>query len=306
MSPAPLRFERVTRWYGPVAGVLEVSFTLEPGVTGLLGPNGAGKSTILHLAAGLIRPGMGRVEVFGRPPFLSGSARARLGLLPETQSFPPGVTGRTFLRTCLLLSGVPGREARRRADALLEEVGLARAADRKAAGYSQGMKQRLKLAQALGHDPDLLLLDEPLTGLDPLARREVIAKVHELGERGKAILVSSHVLHEVEAMTSRVILLNQGRILAWGEIPEIRALLKDQPIRVLVRGRDSRRLASEMARWPSVGGFRLNGDSLEVEAWDGEAFFEALGGLGRSDWAGLEEVRILDENLEALFDYLVG
>ena len=306
MSPPPLLFERVTRWYGPVAGVLEVSFTLEPGVTGLLGPNGAGKSTILHLAAGLIRPGMGKVEAFGRAPFRSGRVRARVGLLPETQAFPPGVTAGTFLRTCLLLSGVPGREAKKRTEALLEEVGLAGAAGRKVAGYSQGMKQRLKLAQALGHDPDLLLLDEPLTGLDPLARRDVIAKVQELGERGRAVLVSSHVLHEVEAMTSRVILLNQGRILAWGEIPEIRALLKDQPIRVLVRGRDPRRLASEMARWPSVGGFRLNCDGLEVESWDAEGFFESLGKIGSEEWTGIEEVRILDENLEALFDYLVG
>ncbi len=306
MSAPALVFERVTRWYGPVAGVLEVSFSLEPGVTGLLGPNGAGKSTILHLAAGLIRPGMGKVEVFGRSPFGSGKARARVGLLPETQAFPPGVTGRGFLKTCLLLSGLPGREARRKAALLLEEVGLAGAADRRVAGYSQGMKQRLKLAQALGHDPDLLLLDEPLTGLDPVARREVIAKVQELGERGKYLLVSSHVLHEVEAMTSRVILLNQGRILAWGEIPEIRALLKDQPVRVLVRGKDARRIAAEMVRWPSVGGVKLEGEGVEGEAWDAEGFFHDLGALGREEWAGIEEVRILDENLEALFDYLVG
>ncbi len=306
MSGPALRFERVTRWYGPVAGVLEVSFSLEAGVTGLLGPNGAGKSTILHLAAGLIRPGMGKVEVFGGPPFRSGKVRSRVGLLPETQVFPPGVTGRSFLRTCLLLSGLPGGEARRRTEALLEEVGLAGAAGRKVAGYSQGMKQRLKLAQALGHDPDLLLLDEPLTGLDPVARREVIARVQELGERGKAVLVSSHVLHEVEAMTSRVILLNQGRILAWGEIPEIRALLRDQPVRVRVRGRDPRRLAAEMVGWPFVGGVRIAGESVEGETWDAEAFFRALGVVGKEEWAGIEEVRILDENLEALFDYLVG
>ena len=306
MSAPPLLFERVTRWYGPVAGVLDVSFTLEPGVTGLLGPNGAGKSTILNLAAGLIRPGMGRVEVFGGPPFSSGRARARLGLLPETQAFPPGVTARSFLKTCLLLSGVPGREAGRRTAALLEEVGLGDAANRKVAGFSQGMKQRLKLAQALGHEPDLLLLDEPLTGLDPLARREVIRTVQELGERGRAVLVSSHVLHEVEAMTGRVILLNQGRILASGEIPEIRALLKDQPIRVRIGGRDPRALAAEMVRWPSVAGVSLDGEALKVEAWDGEAFFRELGRLGSEEESGIEEVRILDENLEALFDYLVG
>jgi len=305
MSAPALRLTRVTRWYGPVAGLLEVDLTLGPGVFGLLGPNGAGKSTILHLAAGLIRPGMGRVEVFGDPPFHSGRARGRLGLLPETEAFPPGVSARTFLDACLILSGVPGREARRRAEELLERGGLREAAARKVAGYSQGMKQRLKLAQALGHQPDLLLLDEPLTGLDPLARRRVIELVAEQGRAGKTVLVSSHVLHEVESMTSSVILLHQGRVLAEGGIQEIREHLTDRPVKVRIGSGRARELAGMLLASPAVAAVRMEPGALEVEALDADRFFEELGGLAAQGAIEVQDLRVLDENLEAVFDYLV-
>ena len=302
----PLEFRRVTRWYGPVAGLLEVSFVLERGVTGLLGPNGAGKSTLIHIAAGLLRPGIGEARVFGLNPFKSTRARSRLGLLPETTAFPPGITARKFLVTCLNLSGIFGKEARARAGELLELAGLSGFAGKRIETFSKGMKQRLKLAQAIGHDPELLLLDEPLTALDPLARRQVIELVRSLGEKGRAVLVSSHILHEVEAMTDNIILLHHGRILAQGKVSDIRARLSDQPMRIWMGLNRPRAMAARIIEWPSVKAVEVKQDGLEAEITDVEGFYDNLGDVGVREENSIEELKVLDQGLEAVFDYLVG
>ena len=204
---APIEFMRASRWYGQVIALNDVTARIEPGVTGLLGPNGAGKSTFLKLAAGQIAPSQGEVKLLGLPAWGSPEAFHRVGLCPETDTFWEGLTGWQFVIALLRLSGFDDAECRQRAEAALTEVDLMSAKDRRIGGYSKGMRQRVKLAQALAHDPDVLLLDEPVTGMDPVNRRRVVDLVRKLGKAGKTVLVSSHILHEVEAMTHRVLVI---------------------------------------------------------------------------------------------------
>ena len=209
-----LALKDVAKWYGPVIGLVDVSVEIEQGVTGLLGPNGAGKSTFLKLVAGQLRPSTGEVRVLGHDPFRTPAVFRKVGFSPEPDAFYEDMTGLGFVRFLTRLRGFSPSEAGRRAEEAVEQVGLTEAAHKRIGAYSKGMRQRIKLAQALAHDPEILILDDPLTGLDPVARRRIVELVRELGEQGRTILISSHVLHEVEAMTPRIVLLHQGRVLA--------------------------------------------------------------------------------------------
>jgi ABC-2 type transport system ATP-binding protein len=301
----PLRFTMVSKWYGPVIGLSEVSFELKPGVTGLLGKNGSGKSTLIKLACGLLEPSLGDVQVFDAAPARSTTARARIGLVPDVDRFYEAMTARQFITRMLRLSGFGAAEARQRAEQSLLRLGLQDALDRKIAGFSKGMRQRTKLAQAVAHDPDLLFLDEPLNGLDPIGRNAVIELVRELGNAGRSVLVSSHVLHEVEAMTPRILLIHQGRLLAEGTVKEIRTLLADRPSRVRVGCRDPRGIAARLVSLPSVRACALETTGLEVTVEHPIAFYQALTDLACDPAAGVLEVEALDDSLEAVFGYLV-
>jgi ABC-2 type transport system ATP-binding protein len=302
----PIVFARASRWYGPIIALNDVSVEIGPGVTGLLGPNGAGKSTFLKLAAGQLRPSQGTVSLFGRPAFGSPEMFHRVGLCPEQDAFWENLTGLQFVMALLKLTGFDEAEARRRAEAALGEVDLIAAQDRRLGGYSKGMRQRVKLAQAIAHEPDVLFLDEPVSGMDPVNRRRVIDLVKRLGRAGKTVLVSSHILYEVEAMTRRVLLVHNGRILAEGDVREIRDLLDEHPHTVALRARNPRALAEAVVRAPHVLSmtFGAEGEWLTVQTARPDEFYGSIHEAAVA--AGVTEMYSPDEDLESVFKYLVA
>jgi ABC-2 type transport system ATP-binding protein len=302
---APLQFARVSKWYGPVLGISEVEFDVDGGVYGLLGMNGAGKSTILKLASGLLSCNLGEVRVFGGDPSRSLAVRRRIGLCPEIDSFYERMSGLQWVRHMAVLAGVARRDAKKRAEELMELVGMQEALHKKIGSYSKGMRQRTKLARALAQDPELLLLDEPMTGLDPVARRDMVELVRRLGSEGRTVLVSSHVLSEVEAMTSRILLIHRGRLLAEGSVSEIREQLDDWPHRVEVRSGRARQIAKELAAYEGVLSLSIDGERVAVETEGVAAFLERVQELAADPSNEVEGVRPLDEGLEAVFRHLV-
>jgi ABC-2 type transport system ATP-binding protein len=301
-----LEYVRASRWYGPVIALNDVTVQVSPGVTGLLGPNGAGKSTFLKLAAGQLRPSQGEVRLLGRPAWGTPELFHKVGLCPETDAFWEGLTGLQFLTGLLGLTGFEPEERRRRAENALHQVELLDAKHRKVGGYSKGMRQRLKLAQAIAHDPEVLLLDEPVSGMDPVNRRRVIELVKRWGKEGRTVLVSSHILHEVEAMTRRVLLIHNGRILAEGDVREIRDLLDEHPHTVALRARNPRALAEAIVRRPHVISlsFGPEGEWLTVQTERPDEFYGSLHEAAVE--AGVTEMYSPDESLEAVFRYLVA
>jgi len=302
---AILEYVRASRWYGPVIALNDVTAAIGPGVTGLLGPNGAGKSTFLKLAAGQLAPSQGEVRVFGKPAHGAPEIFHRVGVCPDVDAFWEHLTGVEFVAALLRLTGFDAGEARSRAEDALGHVDLLEAKDRKIGGYSKGMRQRVKLAQALAHDPELLLLDEPVTGMDPVNRRRVVDLVKRLGREGKTVLVSSHILHEVEAMTRRILLVHHGRILAEGDVREIRDLLDQHPHTVAIRARQPRRLASALVGLPHIVSmsFGAEGEWLTVQTAEPDAFYRLV--TDAAGEAGVLEMFSPDENLESVFRYLV-
>ncbi|HEU0106066.1 MAG TPA: ABC transporter ATP-binding protein [Vicinamibacteria bacterium] len=303
---ATLEYVRASRWYGPVIALNDVTTTVGPGVTGLLGPNGAGKSTFLKLAAGQLAPSQGEVRVLGKAAWGSPELFHRVGVCPETDAFWEGLTGLQFLMALLRLTGFDDAECRRRADHALEQVALAEARDRKIGGYSKGMRQRIKMAQSLAHEPQVLLLDEPLSGMDPVNRRRTVDLVKKLGREGRTVLVSSHILHEVEAMTRRVLLIHNGRILAEGDVREIRDLMDEHPHTVALRARDPRALARAVVGAPHVLSltFGAEGEWVTVQTARPDEFYSAV--VDAAVEAGVSEMYSPDENLESVFKYLVA
>jgi ABC-2 type transport system ATP-binding protein len=303
---ATLEFVRASRWYGPVIALNDVTTTVGPGVTGLLGPNGAGKSTFLKLAAGQLAPSQGEVRVLGKRAWGSPELFHRVGVCPEADAFWEGLTGLQFLLALLRLTGFDAAECRRRADHALEQVALTEARDRKIGGYSKGMRQRIKMAQALSHDPQVLLLDEPVSGMDPVNRRRVVDLVKKLGREGRTVLVSSHILHEVEAMTRRVLLIHNGRILAEGDVREIRDLMDEHPHTVALRARDPRALALAVVGSPHVLSltFGAEGEWVTVQTARPDEFYSSV--VDAAVEAGVSEMYSPDENLESVFKYLVA
>ncbi len=273
----------------------------------MLGPNGAGKSTLLQLATGQLYPSQGTVIVLGQPVWNNPGLNHYLGLCPEQDAFYEWMSGRDFIFTCARLSGFSTAEAADKTEKALEMVRMTENAYRAVGGYSKGMRQRTKLAQALVHDPDVLFLDEPFTGTDPVARRDLMDIVVALGKQGKSVIVSSHVLHEVQTLTQNIVLMNRGRLVAEGNIRDIRDLIDKHPHRIVLVSANFRRLAAELAAWDDVEGLKIqpNERSVIAETWAPDAFYSRLPELSLKDGTVIEEVYSEDDNLEAVFKYLV-
>lgn len=300
-------FHDVSKWYGNVIGLNKLSVCIATGITGLLGPNGAGKSTLLQLATGQLFPSKGTVEVLGRRVWNNPSLNGSIGLCPEQDALYEWMTGADFVATCARLGGMSRRAARDAAAGALETVGMTRHQNRLVAGYSKGMRQRTKLAQSLVHDPQVLFLDEPLTGTDPLARHDLMDIIERLAGAGKSIIISSHVLHEVQAITSNIILLHRGRLLAHGHIRQIRDLMDQHPHRIVLACKDCRALGARLVQWPHVESIRLQNQdqSMVVETRQPDAFYAGLPQLALDIKQEITEMYSDDDNLEAVFRYLV-
>jgi ABC-2 type transport system ATP-binding protein len=296
--------ENVSKWFGALVAVSDVSFEIGPGVTALLGPNGAGKSTMLRMLCGLARPSKGTVRVLGRDPRTDVAITRSLGLVPQQESVFEPLTAHQFVRLAASLHGLPDPD--RAATAALETVGLDPGDQRRLPTYSKGMRQRTKVAQGLVHDPAVLMLDEPLTGLDPRQRADMVALFRRLGAEGRCVLVSSHVLDEVERLGSQILVMSQGRLAAAGDFHELRALMDDRPLRVRVRTDRPRELAGALLEAGTVVGARLDGDQvLELDTNDARELSRALAPTARDRDASLLEILPLDADLEGVFRYVV-
>ncbi len=306
MTPA-VHARDLGRWYGDVVGLSDVSLDIEGGIVGLLGANGAGKSTFLRLLVGELRPSRGTIRVLGEEPFANSRLYRRLGFAPQQDALWPDMTGRETVEFLLRVSGFSRADARARALRVLERVDLVAAADRRVGGFSKGMRQRIRIAQAIAHDPEVVVLDEPLNGLDPLARRATLDLLRALAAAGTHVIVSSHVLHEVEDLTRTVLLLHRGRVLAQGSAPEIRALLDRRPRRVTLRAREPRTLARALLAVDGVTAVRLDGAGrLDVETARLDELTARLPAIATAERAGIEAFSVADASLDALFDDLVG
>jgi ABC-2 type transport system ATP-binding protein len=305
MTAPALEFLSVSKWYGQVSALTDVTLALNPGVTGLVGRNGAGKSTLIKLACGLLRPSQGLVQLHGKPP-AHAAARAGLGLCPDVERLYEGSTGLQFVAWMLRLQGASARGARARAAEVLAELGLGDAMHRRIKTYSKGMRQRVKLAQAVAHEPGIVLLDEPLTGLDPVARVEFGDRIRALGEQGRTVLVSSHVLHELQSVARTFVVIDRGRVLAEGPLAELREQLADRPRRLQLASRRPRELATRLARLDDVAGVRVTADGVTVEARGGTALGAQLTALGAEADGLIDELWPLDDDLESVFGYLVS
>ena len=298
--------EHLSKWYGQVSGLNDVTVTVPPGITGLLGPNGAGKSTFMKLITGQLKPSKGTVRLLGEPIWGNPAIYHRIGFCPEQDSFYERMTGLDWVTALVRLNGMSIDAARAAAERALEAVDLMDAANKKIGAYSKGMRQRVKLAQALVHDPELLILDEPLTGMDPIMRRRTIRQIKEWARAGKSIIVSSHILHEVESMTSNILLINNGRIVAEGNVHQIRDLIDTHPHTVFIRVADPRALARTLLVEDGVISMRFEPGALVVETARPDAFYARVTDMAASGEAGaIDEVTSPDDNLQAVFQYLV-
>jgi ABC-2 type transport system ATP-binding protein len=296
----------LSKWYGQVIGLNDVTLTLPPGITGLLGPNGAGKSTFMKLVTGQLQPSQGEIAVLGEPIWQNPALYFRIGFCPEQDAFYERMTGLEWVSALVRLNGVSDSEAESLARQALERVDLADAADKKIGAYSKGMRQRVKMAQALAHDPDLLILDEPLSGMDPIARRRTIRMIKDWGRAGKSVLVSSHILHEIESMTANILLINQGRILAEGNVHQIRDLIDEHPHTVYIKADQPRGLARQFLAFDDVLSLKFEDQAVVVQTGKPDAFYARLTDLAASGELGIiHEVTSPDDNLQAVFQYLV-
>ncbi|HEY2435295.1 MAG TPA: ABC transporter ATP-binding protein [Vicinamibacterales bacterium] len=298
--------DHVSKWYGQVIGLNDVSVAVPPGVTGLLGPNGAGKSTFMKLITGQLKPSKGSVTVLGEPIWRNPKIYFNIGFCPEQDAFYERMTGLEWVTALVRLNGLGEKEADEAATKALTEVDLIDAANKKIGAYSKGMRQRVKMAQALVHDPDLLILDEPLAGMDPIARRKTIRMIREWGRAGRSIIVSSHILHEIESMTANILLINQGRILAEGNVHQIRDLIDEHPHTVHIKAEQTRALARQFLAYDDVLSLEFEDQAVVVQTARPDAFYARLTELAASGELGaIHEVTSPDDNLQAVFQYLV-
>ncbi len=301
-----LLFEQVSKWYGSVLGVNQVTLELRGGITGLVGANGAGKSTLMKLATGQVRPTLGRVSVRGQDAW-HWRARNLVGYCPDTDAFYEELSGREFVLQMAKLSGFRTADAKKRTDAILEQVGMADRANRKLRGYSKGMRQRVKLAQALLTDPVLLVLDEPLSGIDPIGRQELLELFLQLAADGKCLLVSSHELEELEKLTNHVVVMARGRVAAVGTLDRIRATLEKYPLSVRIRCGHPRRVAEKLFGVACVVGVDLESESsLCVRATTPAVFFDAFARIVVEHDLEIETLEPLDDSAHAILGYLLG
>lgn len=303
-----VNFHNVSKFYGDVLGVNRVSLAIEPGITSLVGPNGSGKSTIMNLMAGLIQPTDGNVQVLGVSPDRPEGLFPLMGYCTQFDTFPSGVTGYQFLFRTLRFHGLSAAQAETQTWETIDRVGLRDAAHKRVAAYSKGMRQRIKLAQALAHRPRVLLLDEPMNGLDPMARAETIALFRALGAEGMHVIVSSHILHEVDQISDRVILINQGYVIAEGQIRGVRSEVKRQPMQIHIKTDAPRALARELLGNESVVEARLlpDGDGVLFRTLDAEQFYAAFEQYMLSTNAQVHHLRPTDDDADSVYQYLIG
>lgn len=299
-------FDNVSRFYGEVLGVNRVSLNIPPGITSLVGPNGSGKTTLMNLMTGLVRPTRGSITVRGLRPDQPEQLFRILGYCTQFDSFPRGYTGFQYVLSSLLLQGHPAREAEKRAWQAIEKVNLVEAAPRKVAAYSKGMRQRIRLAQAIAHEPQVLILDEPLNGLDPLVRAETIALFREQAARGAHVIVSSHVLHEVDMISDQVILLANGYVVAEGAIRGVREEISDRPHQILIRCDRPSEMASRLFQHDHVVEVRIHADfqGLLVKTTNLSQFHKLVNRLA-IDGITIETVSPADDDVNSLYEYLI-
>ena len=307
-SDAVIVARSLSKWYGEVIGLNNFNLEIKPGITGIVGPNGSGKSTLFKLVLGLIRPNAGDITVLGKTPWRNSDLHSSIGFCPDYESLPVDSTGREFLSLVGRLHAMSGPTLTKRIDELAELVGMAHALDRKTGGYSKGMKQRMKIAGALIHDPELIILDEPLSGTDPLVRKDLIDLTKRLhAEHGHTIIVSSHVLFEIERMTHDVALIYKGRAVATGDISEIRDLIDKHPHNIIIEGDGMVALAKVLLEKDYTVSIAFNHgkESLTVQVSRPDDFFSGLPVLIEATGSSVSSVYSLDDNLEAIFKYLV-
>ena len=303
-ASATIEARSVSRWYGDVVAVNDISCAVGAGITGLLGPNGAGKSTLLHMISGFLRPSAGSVEVFGESAWRNPGLFGRIGLVPEREAVYPFLSAREFALASARLHGLPDpEEAARRAIGLVE---LEDAQDRAMGGYSKGMRQRAKIAAALVHDPEALILDEPFNGTDPRQRLQLMEMLRGMAAEGRTILFSSHILEEVERLAGSVLVIVGGRLAASGNFHQIRRLMTDRPHAFELRSSDDRALAAALVGLPHVAAVEVADGRLDVRTTDFGAFTAAIARTARGCGVTLHELRPADESLESVFSYLVG
>ncbi len=299
--------ENLGRWYGQVAGLNEVSLSIAGGITGLVGVNGAGKSTLIKLLVGEIRPSRGRIQVLGHEPFANRPYFRKIGFCPQQDALYDQLTGFGMVKFLLRLSGFSPAKARRTAEATLQRVGMTDAMHRRIGGYSKGMRQRVKIAQAIAHEPELLICDEPLNGLDSVGRRDILELLSELGDSGVHILVSSHVLHEIENLTENIVLLHRGRVLAQGTVPEVRDLLTRFPRRIEIKAGRPRQCAEAIMPLEHVLSVGIIPETgvIKVETRNIDQFYRDLTAIVAAGELEIGSLEAVDAGLEAVFDYLV-
>jgi ABC-2 type transport system ATP-binding protein len=303
---APVMLDDVSKWYGDVMGINGISAQLGPGVTGLLGPNGAGKSTLLKVTAGLLHPSRGRVEVFGADPRRDIEVYRRVGFCHDGDSFYDALNGLDFLRFSLQLHGFAARQARQMAGEALEKLGLTAEARKRIGAYSKGMRQRLKMAHAIAHDPDVILLDEPLAGMDPVGRHSTLEWVRQWGEAGRTVVISSHILHEIDALTTTIMMLSHGRLLAEGDIHEVRDLLSEHPHQIYIECPNPRALSSRLVAMEPVQKIQIERDrpGVMIETFQPDVLYSQLARIAVEDGIEIELMTSPDDNVQAVFDYL--
>ena len=308
MSTSHIVFENVSKFYGEVLGVNRVHLSIPSGITSLVGPNGSGKTTLMNLVTGLLQPTEGNVQVLGLSPGNPEELFRKLGYCTQYDAFPKGATGRSFIASYLRVHGMDESRVRELTQRALERVGLVDAASRKVAGYSKGMRQRIKLAQAIAHEPEVLVLDEPLNGLDPMARAEMIELFQELAHAGRHLIISSHILHEVDLISDQVILLNEGYVVAEGNIRGVRSEMDNRPLQIMIRCDNPAVLAARVFGLDSVVEARIHDDGggLLVSTKDASRFFLMLNKVVLDCNLKIESVSPADDDVHAVYQYLIG
>ena len=302
-------FDNVSKFYGEILGVNRVQLEIPSGITSLVGPNGAGKTTLMNLMCGLLRPTRGVVTVLGIATEQPDKLFRKVGYCSQFDSFPRGLTGREFINAFLMVSGFPRREADELTERALDRVDLLPAADRKIGAYSKGMRQRVRLAQSIAHQPSVLILDEPLNGLDPMVRAETIALFKQLAADGLHLIISSHILHEVDMMSDRVVLLNNGYVVAEGAITGVRDEMDvDHPMQVLIRCNNPSLLAAHMFDRTEVIEARIHDDrqGLFVKTRSPDQFYLSLNQVVAQGQVSVESIAPVDDDLNAVYEYLIG
>jgi ABC-2 type transport system ATP-binding protein len=300
-------FEDVSKFYGEILGVNRVNLSIPPGITSLVGPNGSGKTTLMNLMTGLVKPSRGRIEVLGYATDDSENLFRILGYSTQFDAFPKGLTGFQFIYSYLCLSGMPPSDAERSARQAIERVNMVDAASRKIAAYSKGMRQRIRLAQALAHNPKVIVLDEPLNGLDPLARAEMIALFRASAAQGCYVIISSHILHEVDVISDQVILLSNGYVVAEGKIQNVREEIQEHPTQILIRCDRPRELAAKLfeAEYTIEASIHKDGRGLLLKTRDADRFYLAMNQLALNG-IQIESIAPADDDVLSVYEYLIG